>query len=227
MSAPFPTVPTPMLIAIEGLDASGKSTQAGLLAHSLQQRGFSVGQWSFPRYDSFFGTRVGALLSGSEPVTAASLDPRSMALWFAMDRWDAIRDGLPTTDVVILNRWTLSNAVYQGARAADDVEADAVFDWVLQLETGTLRLPLPTLTVLLDISVETSMDRAVARAAQSGQKPDVYESKAALLIASKRLYQRAANAGNGTLLEVDNRTVEQVQADIDVLVSQTIPTGIL
>jgi dTMP kinase len=212
---------SPVLIAIEGLDASGKSTQAIRLADSLSGRGITVGQWSFPRYESFFGTRIGTLLSGSEDHTAESLDPRSMALWFAMDRWDAIRSGLPHAEVVILNRWTLSNAVYQGARCVTDQEADRVFDWILDLETQVLGLPSPVLTVLLDISVETSMERARIRAEQTGDTPDVYESKAALLIASKRLYQRAATAGHGVVVNVDSRTVDDVHNEVDRLVVQS------
>jgi dTMP kinase len=213
---------SPVLIAIEGLDASGKSTQADRLAESLTKQGKAVGQWSFPRYDSFFGTRIGALLRGNESVTAASLDPRSMALWFAMDRWDAIRAGLPTADVVILNRWTLSNAVYQGARCSTDSEADAVFDWVLNLEASVLQLPVPVSTILLDISVETSMQRAQTRAAQTGATPDVYESYASLLSASRRLYQRAATTGHGTIINVEDRTIDDIHTDISELVTQSL-----
>jgi dTMP kinase len=216
------TASVPALIAIEGLDASGKSTQADRLAQSLTDQGMTVGQWSFPRYDSFFGTRIGALLRGEESVTAASLDPQSMALWFAMDRWDAIRAGLPTADVVILNRWTLSNAVYQGARCSTDDEANSIFDWVLQLEESVLQLPFPVTTILLDISVETSMHRARARAAQTGATPDVYESYASLLSASRRLYQRAATTGHGTIINVDDRTVDDVHAEVSALVSPSL-----
>ncbi len=215
-------MPTPLIIAIEGLDASGKSTQADLLASALTQRGHQVDQWSFPRYDSFFGRRIGALLSGAESVTAASLDPRSMALWFAMDRWDAVRAGLPQSEFLILNRWTLSNAVYQGARCGDNQAADATFDWVLELEATELRLPSPSLTVLLDISVEASMQRAHDRAAQSGERPDVYESKATLLSASRRLYQRAAAQGHGTIVNVEGRSVDDIHGELIELVSRSL-----
>jgi dTMP kinase len=223
---PMPSPVGPHIIAVEGLDASGKTTQAKLLTQQLIDQGLSVSELSFPRYESFFGTRIGTLLSGTETVTANSLDPRSMALWFAMDRWDAMRTygtgPMSGDDVIILNRWTLSNAVYQGARATSPTEADAVFDWVLELERNVLALPSPSLTVMLDISVETSMNRATNRAAQTGDRPDVYESKAALLQASRRLYQRAAKQGHGMLINVDNRTVEEVEIDVLTLVNQLL-----
>jgi dTMP kinase len=217
-------IPRPLIIAIEGLDASGKSTQAHRLVADIKTSGRTVTELSFPRYETFFGSRIGTLLSGSEETTAATLDPRSMALWFAMDRWDAMRsgsnNGMPDVDVVVLNRWTLSNAVYQGARADALGEADAVFDWVLELEQHVLGLPVPALTLLLDISVQTSMQRAADRAASTGAQPDVYESKAALLHTSRRLYQRAATHGHGTVVNVDNRTPTEVHEAIRLLVNK-------
>ena len=209
---------TPTIIAVEGLDASGKTTQAALLADALTGSGSRVGTLSFPRYSTFFGSRIGALLSGAEDATADTLDPRSMALWFAMDRWDAVTNGLPDCDILLINRWTLSNAVYQGARAGDAAEADAVFDWVLQLEMERLGLPIPALTVLLDISVETSMARAIDRAESVGNTPDVYESHEALLRASRRLYRRAAERGHGVIVEVEGRSVDAVHTDVLMLV---------
>ena len=40
------------LIVLEGLDGSGKATQAGLLAQALEQQGLSVRKISFPNYES-------------------------------------------------------------------------------------------------------------------------------------------------------------------------------
>jgi dTMP kinase len=208
-----------VIIAVEGLDASGKTTQATLLGEAFEAAGRHVTHLSFPRYESFFGQRLRTLLDGNEATTANTLDPRSMALWFAMDRWDAVRN-LQDTDVLIINRWTLSNAVYQGARAAanNPAQGEAVFDWVIQLETQVLGLPQPTVGVLLDISVEESMRRARDRAGQHGSTPDVYEAHTALLTASRQLYQRAAKAGHATVIAVDGLSKEDVQLAIQAVV---------
>jgi dTMP kinase len=213
-----PTGPT--IIAIEGLDASGKTTQAALLAEALRNDGTIVGTLSFPRYDSFFGRRIGALLRGDDPTTANNLDPRSMALWFAMDRWDAVRHEMPVCDVLLINRWTLSNAVYQGARAVTEAASDDVFDWVLELEFGQLGLPQPSLTILLDLSVDTSMARARDRAADQGSTPDVYESHAHLLASSRRLYRRAASQGHGLIVDAEHRTAPDIHQTVIDLVRQ-------
>lgn len=51
-----------MLIAFEGVDGSGKGTQAKLLQQQLQYHGFSVAMLSFPRYrETMFGRAVGEL----------------------------------------------------------------------------------------------------------------------------------------------------------------------
>ena len=53
-----------ILIAIEGIDGSGKHTQAKLLEHSLASRGYPVYATGFPQYESWFGQLVGKFLNG-------------------------------------------------------------------------------------------------------------------------------------------------------------------
>jgi dTMP kinase len=212
-----------LIVAIEGLDASGKTTQARLLADALQARHLRVAQWSFPRYESFFGRRIRTLLDGSESTTADTLDPTSMALWFAMDRWDAVRAGVPEADVLILNRWILSNAVYQGARV-ERADGSQVFDWVIELETQVLGLPQPDVSLVLELSVEESMDRARARAAALGTAPDVYESHALLLRRSAELYDRAVSLRLATAIDGEGG-VEAVHQHLLSIVTRTLPTS--
>ena len=80
------------IIAFEGIDGTGKSVQMEALRQRLEERGLSVGVLSFPDYDSFFGGCVGRYLTKRDGVSASDVDQRSMALWFAMDRWAAFRD---------------------------------------------------------------------------------------------------------------------------------------
>src|SRR6266516_7919816 len=102
------------LIAIEGLDGAGKTTQVSLLAERLAPHEVV----SFPRYDTFFGRQIRMLLDGVGGISAQTVDPRSMALWYALDRAQWARDRKAGSDgVVLLNRYALSNAVYQSARS--------------------------------------------------------------------------------------------------------------
>ena len=170
------------LVAVEGLDGAGKSTQVALLASALS----TVDVVSFPRYETFFGRHIRALLGGAGEVSAQTVDPRSMALWYALDRVQWARDRKPGSDgVVLLNRYTLSNAVYQSARSGDP----DLFDWVLGLEFTELELPRPDVTVVLDVPPDVSQQRVAHR----GDGDDVYERSAGLLARVRDGYLSAAS----------------------------------
>ncbi|MDD7687731.1 MAG: thymidylate kinase, partial [Clostridiales bacterium] len=79
------------IITIEGIDGSGKTVQFDLLSSKLESMGYSVAKRAFPVYESFFGSQVGRLLSGADGIKATDVDQKSMALWFALDRFDSFR----------------------------------------------------------------------------------------------------------------------------------------
>jgi dTMP kinase len=179
----------PVVVAVEGIDRAGKTTQTTLLQQALDGRGLHVDVLSFPRYGSFFGRRIRMLLDGHGPAAADTVDPHSMALWYALDRWDAFQQLSPGLDVVLLNRYTLSNAVYQASRAQPE-QADALFDWIIELEHERLGLPRPHLTVVLDIGPDLSRRRS-----SGGARPeaaDVYERSVELLQRARERYRAAA-----------------------------------
>ena len=64
-----------MLIAFEGIDQSGKATQANLLCMRLSKAGSAVSQFSFPNYDGTIGKVIGAFLSEHTDLT---LEARQM-----------------------------------------------------------------------------------------------------------------------------------------------------
>jgi dTMP kinase len=188
------------LVAVEGLDGAGKTTQVALLAEALG----AVEVVSFPRYDTFFGRQIRRLLDGTDgvsgraqpqppsgeastaQVSAQTVEPRSMALWYALDRAQWARDRKPVSDgVVLLNRYTLSNAVYQSARSGEDL-----FNWILQLEFEELGLPRPDATVVLDVPPDVSQARVAHRGDAEG---DVYERATDLLARVRAGYLSAAS----------------------------------
>jgi dTMP kinase len=194
---------TSLLVAVEGLDGAGKSTQVSMLAHALS----AVDVVSFPRYDTFFGRHIRALLDGAGPVSAQTVDPRSMALWYALDRVRWARDRKPAGDgVVLLNRYVLSNAVYQSARADDP----ALLDWVLRLEFEELELPRPDVTVVLDVPPSVSESRVAHR----GDAADVYERSSELLARVRAGYLAAASRLPGVVVVSAAGSPESVHAEV-------------
>ncbi len=166
------------IVAIEGIDGTGKGTQAAALAQRLTARGATVVSISFPVYDSFFGGQVGRLLAGKDGVRADAVDGKSMALWFALDRWEAFNKlDYAGADYLIINRYVLSNAVYQSIRDCDLGKPD-LLDFVLALEHGHLGLPRAHAHIVLDMDAGDAAQNVDKKGFRGyvGSQRDVYEA---------------------------------------------------
>jgi dTMP kinase len=193
------------LVAIEGVDGAGKTTQAELLRASVAAAGRGVKLRSFPAYDSFIGREIREMLRSSAP-----LDARSAALWFAVDRRQALERDPLAADVEICNRYTLSNAVYQAARAPED---ETVFDWVLELERE-LGIPVPDLTFVLDVTPALVAERTRARA-----ELDAYERQRDLQDRVRAAYLAAADV---VVISCDGRTPAEIGAEMEAALRERI-----
>ncbi len=143
-----------MLIAFEGGEGSGKSTQTSRLAEWLTERGVAVTTTHEPGATDF-GVRIRGILLDSAD---GSLTPRAEALLFAADRAHhvdtVIRPALDRGDVVITDRYVDSSLAYQGAGRSLSV------DDVRRLSRWATNGLKPDLTVLLDIDPERGLERA-------------------------------------------------------------------
>ena len=176
------------IITIEGIDGSGKTIQLDMLASRLSSLGFSVAKRSFPMYTSFFGEQIGSFLSGNGEIAATDVDQKSMALWFALDRFDDFKDYIDgESDFLLINRYVLSNAVYQSIRDSDYNKPDIV-DWVFELEYSKLSLPRPELNIFLSVETDCAKKNVSKKGYRDyvGSGSDVYEK-------SRSLQQRASD----------------------------------
>ncbi len=167
------------IIAFEGIDGTGKTVQLQRLCERLNAGGrFRVRTLSFPMYDSFFGAECGRLLTGSGGVRADEVDGKSMALWYALDRFEAFRDlDYSDADVLLINRYVLSNAVYQSVRERDLGKPD-LLDFVLELEHGHFRIPHANAHIVLDVNPEAASENVGKKGFRDyvGDRPDIYEA---------------------------------------------------
>jgi len=166
-----------VLIAIEGVDGSGKRTLTDGLRKAFEAAGKSVATLAFPRYGRSVTADIAAeALHGEHGDLAESA--YAMAMLFALDRAGAIQEieGLCRDhDVVILDRYVASNAAYTAARVHQDAAGEAVA-WVQRMEYERLGLPSPDWQVLLAVPTELAAHRARSRAdADPGRARDSYE----------------------------------------------------
>ncbi|HUZ26607.1 MAG TPA: dTMP kinase [Streptosporangiaceae bacterium] len=142
-----------LLLALEGGEGAGKSTQARLLAIWLRDQGFDVVSTHEPGATKV-GMRLRALLLDN---THAGLAPRAETLMYAADRAEhvaaVIGPALDRGAIVVTDRYVDSSLAYQGAgRQLPLSEVDELNKWA----TGGL---LPDLTILLDLPPEAGLSR--------------------------------------------------------------------
>ena len=156
------------LIAVEGIDGSGKHTQVELLVNALRQRGYPVHQTGFPKYESWFGKLIGQFLDGQfGPLE--TVDPRFSALLYAGDRLEAkgeLEVALHEGKTVIADRYIGSNLAHQGARVAPEKRAEFIA-WIRHLEYSIYGLPHEQLVVYLRVPPEQAQKLVKQKAARN------------------------------------------------------------
>ncbi len=147
-----------MLIAIEGIDGSGKGTQTTLLQQHLLETGISTAKLGFPRYEATaFGKRVAEFLNGCYG-NLANVDPFLVANLYAGDRFESrqlIEQLLSTHQVLLCDRYTPSNLAYQLAKV-DPSRRSELQSWIEHLEYHIYQLPRPDLVIYLELDAHTS-----------------------------------------------------------------------
>ena len=105
------------LIVLEGLDGSGKATQAKLLAAHLKEQGFSVREITFPNYESDSSALVKMYLSGQFGQHPDDVNAYAASSFYAVDRYASYKKDwgsfYENGGIVIADRYTTSNAVHQ------------------------------------------------------------------------------------------------------------------
>ena len=144
-----------MFIVFEGIDGSGKGTQARMLADLLIRQGRRVVLTEEPTRELFTGYFVRMLLRSKEEP-----DPKTVAMLMAADRNEHVRKVIEPAlragagEVVISERYYWSSLAYQGAQGVDE-------SFIKALNEG---FPKPDVTVLIDLPVDEALERIRARA---------------------------------------------------------------
>ena len=180
------------LIAIEGIDGSGKGTQAGRLVSSLRDMGLKVDTLQFPRYSATtFGSAIGDFLNGRFG-TLNEVHPQLAAVLYAGDRYESrslLIRMMEENDIIVLDRFVGSNLAHQSAKLEDEARI-ALIEWIEKIEFEVFALPRPTLTILIDMSSQMSRELVSRKAARdyTTQEADLQESDLPYLEKVRRCY---------------------------------------
>lgn len=192
-------MPTGLFLTFEGIDGCGKTTQLALLAKRLRERGREVVETVEPG-----GTAAGVA------IRSILLDPRhrglaarsELLLYFAsraQNVAEVIAPALQRGSIVLCDRFTDSTIVYQGAgRGIDE-------DLILELHLIACGGVFPSLTILLDVDVETSLYRARRRNAATGSPETRMEDE------DRGFFERV-RAGYRALAQAEPRRIQKIDA---------------
>ena len=178
------------IIALEGIDQSGKRTQTRLLAEELERKGARVGTISFPIYRSPSGRQIQRFLAGKQEYPATALH-----MLYSLNRWEnqeRITSLAEKSDFVIADRYYPSNLAYGVSRGLG-------LEWLQGLDRG---LPTASLVIVLDVPVLSSFGRK-----SSGR--DVHERDKKLLLRVGLTYRTLAKKLDWKMVDA-NRPVEEV-----------------
>jgi dTMP kinase len=182
------------IIALEGIDQSGKRTQTQLLANELKKKAAKVSIISFPIYKSPSGRQIQRFLEGKQKYPATALH-----MLYSLNRWEnqeQIIKLVQNSDFVIADRYYPSNWAYGVSRGLS-------LEWLQRLDRG---LPTASLVILLDVPVHSSFTR-------KSRGRDAHERDKQLLTKVRRTYGALARKFDWKIVDA-TRPVEEVHEAI-------------
>jgi dTMP kinase len=183
-----------VLIVFEGLDQSGKQTQAELLRDRLKADGRKARLLSFPDYGTSIGEEIARALQGEREY-----GPDVMQILYIANRYERKPDlqrWLEGGLVLVCDRYIASSIAYGEAQGLDPA-------WLREMQKF---LPSPALTIMLDIAPETAVRRkSVDR--------DRYERDLAMQMRVRESYRRQASEQNWLQLDGE-RPRDAIASDV-------------
>lgn len=172
------------LIAFEGLDQSGKQTQAERLLDALRSKGHRTEFLTFPAYETAIGIEIEHALRGKRDY-----QPDTLQLLYIANRFEfkpRINEWLASGAIVVCDRYLASSIAYGEAQGVDA-------KWLTEIQRS---LPQPSLTLFTDMSPEVSLTRKKA-------DRDKFERDMPLLGRVRESYIRQSAAPNWVRIDAE------------------------
>ncbi len=221
-----------ILIAIDGVDASGKQTQTELLKKRLLDNGKDIKAVSFPAYDNPSSTLVKMYLNGDFGEKPSDVNAYATSVLFASDRFATYRtdwgEAYNNGTIILADRYVSSNLIHQASKIDNEEEKNKFLVWLDDLEYNVFGLPRPDVTIFLDMPPEYGAKLMKDRFNKSNgdSKKDIHESdfsyleksyNNAVYVAEKFGWKRISCVNDGEI-----RTVEEINNDIYSIIGELI-----
>ena len=221
-----------ILIAIDGVDASGKQTQTQLLKKRLIEDGKDIKAVSFPAYDNPSSTLVKMYLDGNFGEKPSDVNAYATSTFFAADRFATYRTDwgkdYNSGTIILADRYVSSNLIHQASKIDNSADKDKFLTWLDDLEHNIYGLPRPDVTIFLDMPPEYGAMLMKDRANKSNgtDKKDIHESdfsyletsyNNAVYVAERFIWKRVSGVKDGEI-----RSVEDIHNDIYSIIKEIL-----
>ena len=208
------------LIVIEGLDGSGKATQASLLYDNLKCK-YDILKITFPDYKELSSSLVKMYLNSEFSDNPDDINAYAAASFFAVDRYASYmkywKNDYLGGKIIISDRYSTSNMIYHMNKLPFE-EWDKYLEWVEDYEYLKLSIPKPDIVIYLDVPIEISQQFMSKRYGGNESKKDIHEKnieflkkcrKSALYSAEKNNWKVINCAQNGKI-----KSIEEIHNEI-------------
>ncbi len=206
-----------VLITIDGLDGSGKATQAMAL-HNSMSNSIKV---SFPDYESDSSALVKMYLNGEFGSHPDDVNAYAASSFYAVDRYASYKKDWEShylnAGIVICDRYTTSNAIHQCAKLPES-EWDTFLSWLFHFEYELLGIPKPDITIYLKVDPDVSQKLLMVRYEGDASKKDIHEADLNYLKRSQKAAQYCAEKYGWTVIDCcengEMRSVTDIHMDV-------------
>ncbi len=217
------------LIVIEGLDGSGKNTQATALYETMKNEGKNVIKVSFPDYSSQSAALINMYLSGQFGEDPDCVNPYAATAFYAVDRYASFQTKwkahYESGGIVIADRYTTSNAIHQCSKLPED-QWDSYLRWLFEFEYRYIAIPEPDEVIYLRVDPEVSQKLLDKRYDNDAAKKDIHERSTDYLMRSRKAADYCADLLKWTIVECtaagSMRSKEDIASEVMATISKSV-----
>lgn len=166
------------LIVIDGLDGSGKTTQAAAVFEYLKRKYDRVLLISYPDYESNSSALVKMYLNGEIASNPSEINAYAASSFYAVDRYASFKQHWESYyndgGIILATRYVTSNAIHQMCKLKKS-EWGSYIEWLADYEYKKLGLPKPDGVIFLDMPREVSNRLLMGRYNGDEAKRDIHE----------------------------------------------------